>query len=179
MPKNNVSDPITDQELRRFALSRGQVLARLWQIANLDAEVTRGSMSAQIKALSMIVAIEGLIPNRLSDRRAVSAQNKSVPPPFPAQIDTAHWRRTQQNEKNVDPSPAQEEAEPQSAPGGAHDSPRPTPEPTLDLSESAFTACPLNPSQTTSLLPRIDIDYFALHARVPFSVPGNPFARRR
>lgn len=65
------------EELRRLNQSREQVLARLWQIANLDPEMTRNSASAQIKALSMIVAIEGLI----SDRRAGSSGMKSAPLP--------------------------------------------------------------------------------------------------
>jgi hypothetical protein len=43
--------------------------------------MTRNSMSAQIKAISMIVAIEGLIP----DRRAAAIQNKpAVSQPGPA-----------------------------------------------------------------------------------------------
>ena len=50
------------QELRRLNLSRDRVLARLWQIADLAPEKTRNSASAQVKALSMIIAIEGLIP---------------------------------------------------------------------------------------------------------------------
>ena len=138
MPKNNVSDPITDQEiafarlvlagtmtdrraaeavglhpasaaytksrprvraymlehraavqqqpveqdtdgLRRLSPSRDQVLDRLWEIANLTPEMTRGSITGQVKALSMIIAIEGLIP----DRRAAAAQNKPVPHPLP------------------------------------------------------------------------------------------------
>jgi hypothetical protein len=65
------------EELRRRNQSRDQVLVRLWQIANLDPEITRNSASAQIKALSMIVAIEGLIP----DRRAGSSGMKSAPLP--------------------------------------------------------------------------------------------------
>ena len=51
------------EEVRRLKLSRERVLARLWEIADLDPEMTRNSASAQIKALSMIVAIEGLIPD--------------------------------------------------------------------------------------------------------------------
>src|ERR1700753_3643766 len=39
--------------LRRLNLGREQVLARLWEIANLSPEMTRGSVNAQIKALSM------------------------------------------------------------------------------------------------------------------------------
>jgi len=82
MPTNNVSD--LTQDLRRFNVSRDQILTRLWEIANLDPERTRNSMSAQVKALSMIVAIEGLIPDRISARRAVSAQNQPAPP-YPAE----------------------------------------------------------------------------------------------
>jgi len=40
---------------------RDQILGRLWELANLSHEVTRGIIAGQIKALSMIVAIEGLI----------------------------------------------------------------------------------------------------------------------
>src|ERR1700733_7541190 len=123
MPKNNVSDPITDQEiafahlilsgtmndrsaaetaglnpdtaaytkakprvrdymsqhraavreklvdqkavgLRKMNLGRDQILNRLWELATLSHEATRGSIAGQIKAISMIVAIEGLIPDR-------------------------------------------------------------------------------------------------------------------
>jgi hypothetical protein len=77
------------EELRRRNLSRQRVLDRLWEIADLNPEMTRNSMSAQIKAISMIVAIEGLIPNRNTDRRAGSAQDKSVPPPVHSQNDSA------------------------------------------------------------------------------------------
>ena len=52
------------EEQRRLNLGRERVLARLWEIADLDPDMTRNSMSAQMKALSMIVAIEGLIPDR-------------------------------------------------------------------------------------------------------------------
>ena len=82
------------EEQRRLNLDRERVLARLWEIADLDPDMTRNSMSAQIKALSMIVAIEGLIPDRNTDRR--SAQNKSAPPPVHPPIDTAAWLCEQQ-----------------------------------------------------------------------------------
>src|ERR1700677_5045473 len=137
MPKNNVPDPITDQatvqqqlveqdtrELPRFNVGRDQVLRRLWEIANMDPEMTRSSMSAQVKAISMIVAIESLIP----DRRAVAAQSKSVPPPVHPGFYKAAWLRQLEGE-NAEPQPppapdqaqAQEEGtapELQSAPGG-------------------------------------------------------------
>jgi hypothetical protein len=52
------------EEVRRMNLVREQVLTRLWKIANMDLERTRNSMSAQIRAVSTIVAIEGLIPDQ-------------------------------------------------------------------------------------------------------------------
>src|SRR5580704_3904713 len=108
-------------EQHRLHPNRDQVLDRLWELANLSPETTRGSITGQVKALSMIIAIEGLIP----DRRAASAQNKSTPPPVTAQIYTAEWLRKQQSAENADPQPppppAQEEAasEPQSPSGWA------------------------------------------------------------
>jgi hypothetical protein len=49
--------------LHRFHLDREQVLQRLWELANLSPEKTRGSITGQVKAMSMIVAMENLIPN--------------------------------------------------------------------------------------------------------------------
>ena len=68
--------------LHRLNLDREQVLGRLWEIANLSPDMTRGSITGQVKALSMIVAMENFIP----DRRAVSAEKKSAPAPVNAQI---------------------------------------------------------------------------------------------
>jgi hypothetical protein len=188
------------EELRRFNVGRDQVLARLWEIANLAPEMTRNSMSAQVKALSLIVAIEGLIP----DRRAVSPQNKPAPPPVNPPFYVSEWMRTQQEGESVDPQPlpSQEEAapEPQSAPGVNDDPPPPIPDPTpIELSSSRpernvvegpelrssvveAPAVPgsLNPSQTTSLLPRVPMaDYVAPDTRRPFSIDKNRFGRHR
>src|ERR1700677_3822496 len=94
------------EELRRRNQGRERVLARLWEIADLDPEMTRNSMSAQIKALSMIVAIEGLIPDRNTDRRAGSAQNKSTSQPGHPQSDPgAQFRERQANTTGFEPSP--------------------------------------------------------------------------
>jgi hypothetical protein len=73
------------ERLRRLNLGREQVLARLWEIANLSADMTRGSITGQVKALSMIIAIEGLIP----DPHARSSQKISASPTAVPQIDTA------------------------------------------------------------------------------------------
>jgi hypothetical protein len=65
--RDALREKLVDQEaegLRKLNLGRDQILARLWDLATLSHEVTRGTIAGQIKALSMIVAIEGLIPDR-------------------------------------------------------------------------------------------------------------------
>jgi hypothetical protein len=67
-----VQERLVDQEaqgLRKLNLGRDQILARLWELANLSHEVTRGIIAGQIRGLSMIVAIEGLIPSGMNARR--------------------------------------------------------------------------------------------------------------
>src|ERR1700679_2319259 len=130
------------EELRPFTVGRDRVLARLWDIANMEPEKTRNSMSAQVKAISMIVAIEGLIPDRRVARRAVS-ENQPAPPPVPPDFYKAAWLRNQQNGKNVDPqpSPASQEARQESAPGSTDDTPpvsNPTPPPTPHPTDTSF-----------------------------------------
>jgi hypothetical protein len=159
------------EELRRGNLSRDQVLARLWEIAKMDPERTRGSMSAQVKSLSLIIAIEGLIP----DRRAVAAQDQPAPPPV--NVDppfyVAAWRRAQQEAENPQPPPAQQEAaqEPQSAPGGADDPPPPVSGPTPDPTPNLVA------SQTDSSSYRSES--WVPDSRVPFTIDKNRFGRRR
>jgi hypothetical protein len=179
------------QELRRFNLSRDQVLARLWDIANMEPERTRNSMSSQVKALSMIVAIEGLIPDRHSAQRAVSAQNMSAPPPDDPGFYTAAWLRARQNGESADPDSihaqapedAQQEAatELQSAPGRADDpaSPvsRPAPDPTPNLGEPTVTGL-LDASQTTSS-PHPPGFAWVPDSNGPFKIDKNRFGRRR
>jgi hypothetical protein len=181
MHKNEANDPIEQdsEELHRFNLSRGRVLARLWEIADLAPEQTRNGMSAQVKALSMIIAIEGLIP----DRRSVAAQSKPAPAPENPPFYVSEWMRNQQNQ-SVDtqpPLPAQEGAalQPQSVPAGTND---PSPiEVSSRLEQSVVGPAvpgPLNPSQTT--LPRVPMaDYVAPDTRRPFSIDKNRFGRRR
>jgi hypothetical protein len=64
--------------LHRLNLEREKVLARLWEIAYLSPEMTRGSITGQVKAISMIIAMQNFIP----DRRAVSSEKKSAPAPI-------------------------------------------------------------------------------------------------
>ena len=81
-----VTEKLVDQEadlsrravegLRQLNLGRDQILNRLWELATLSHEVTRGAITGQIKALSMIIAIEGLIP----DRRVSPSATQSAAP---------------------------------------------------------------------------------------------------
>ncbi len=67
------------EQLRSLSPDREQVLARLWELAHLSPEMTRNSITGQVKAISMIVAMQNFIP----DRRALSAEKKSAPAPNP------------------------------------------------------------------------------------------------
>ncbi len=89
-----VREKLVEQEaegLNNLNLSRDQILRRLWQLANLNAEETRGSIAGQIKALSMIVAIEGHIP----DRRLSPASAQPASPPVQAKIYVSEAMRRQ------------------------------------------------------------------------------------
>jgi hypothetical protein len=166
------------EEQRRLNLGRERVLARLWEIADLDPDMTRNSMSAQIKALSMIVAIEGLIPDRNTNRRAGSAQNKSAPPPVHPPIDTAAWLREQQG-KTTGPDSVRDEHEsgvPHPPPGAAADAPSnlgSTPGPDFNSSQSIF-ARPSSPSEATPSAPHALVSASAPDNRTPSSMEKKP-----
>jgi hypothetical protein len=241
MPKNQVSDPITDQEIafarlvlsgtmtdrraaeaaglnpdtaaytkakprvraymlehraavreqlvqaeaegvRRLNLGREQVLGRLWELANLAPEMTRGSITGQIKALTTIVAMQGLIPDRRAgDRVADFSEKKSVPPPK-AQIYAAAWRSEQGKTTNPEPSPDLVQDEdglgvPDPTPGLAADAP-PDHGPNLDPSDFPF-ANRFSPSETIPSAPHNSGFASAPDSRIPFSIRKNPFAPRR
>jgi len=176
-----VHDRLVQQEFeeqRRLNLGRERVLARLWEIADLDPDMTRNSMSAQIKALSMIVAIEGLIPDRNTNRRAGSAQNKSAPPPVHPPIDTAAWLRQQQG-NTTGPDSVRDEHEsgvPDPPPGETADAPSnlgSTPGPDFNSSQSIF-ARPSSPSEATPSAPRALVSASAPDNRTPSSMEKKP-----
>ena len=154
-----VEQQLVQQEaeaLRRRSLRREQVLDRLWELAGMSSEMTRGSITGQVKALSMIVAIEGLIP----DRRARSAANNPAPLPTKAYIDPSAWRREEHDQEDEDVQEAQAEVD---LPGTG-----------FDPGESTF-ADPFSLSETQSAPPAA----FAPDTRVPFSINKNLFSRRR
>ena len=179
-----VHEQLLQQEaegLRRLNLSRERVLARLWEIADLDPEMTRNSASAQMKAIAMIVAIEGLIPDRHVDRRAVSSEKKTAPPPN-EQIDTAAWLREQQG-KTIVPQPSPDLVRDEDSPGvpnpppsvaaDAPSDPGPAPDPTLDPSGPNFVR-PFSPAETTQSSPHASVPASSPDKRVPSSIEKNP-----
>ncbi len=92
-----VSEKLVDQEaqgLRKLNIGRDQILTRLWELATLSHESTRGSIAGQIKALSMIAAIEGFIP----DRRLSPFGTQPVAPSVKPHIYPSEWLREQQNQ---------------------------------------------------------------------------------
>jgi len=168
-----VREQLVQQEtegLRQLNLGREQVLARLWEIANLAPEMTRSSITGQVKALAMIVATQGLIP----DHRA--AQRRSNPlrrPPSRISMSPSGFASGRRKPPPA-PSPDLVRDEdgpgvPDPSPGAAPDAPfapSPVPTPAFDSSEFNF----VHPSETV-FGPAPD-------TRTPFSIKKNPFARR-
>src|SRR5580704_4801762 len=150
-----VKEKLVDQEadgLRRLNIGRDQILDRLWELATLSHEATRGSIAGQIKALSMIVAIEGLIP----DRRSSPSATRPAAPPVEADIYQAE-RLRKQKQRRVGEEPGDPPAttktqpaapqvpDPQPAPKSANSSPN------LDRNQTS----PLNPFIQPKALNRV------------------------
>jgi hypothetical protein len=139
-----VREKLVDQEadlsrravegLRKLNIGRDQILTRLWELAALSHEATRGSIAGQIKALSMIAAIEGLIP----DRRFSPSAAQPAPPPVEPDIYRAKWLREQRHQPaGEDPADPLSATETQpDAPDIAEPAPEPTPEPANDSPSS-------------------------------------------
>jgi hypothetical protein len=90
--------------LHRLNLDREKVLNRLWEIAYLSPEMTRGSITGQVKALSMIIAMQNFIPDRRAvGRLPISSEDKSTPAPI-QQTHTAAWL-ARHKPKAIDPQP--------------------------------------------------------------------------
>jgi hypothetical protein len=163
--------------------------------------MTRNSITGQVKALQMIVAMESLIP----DRHAGSSENKSAPPfphteKHPAACPTSLSRPSRPAvepavglgrheghnlDHQPDPALAQEEEpglnDPEPTPGSAGDAPlplSPTPNPVFDSIESFF-ANPLSSLEATRAASHTSAFFPALDPRAAFSKSGNPFAGGR
>jgi hypothetical protein len=100
-----VKERLVDQEaegLRTLNLGRDQILARLWELATLSHEATRGTIAGQIKALSMIVAIEGLVPSGMNARRFSPPATQLAAPPAEPDVYNPDWLRKQQHQSGVE-----------------------------------------------------------------------------
>jgi hypothetical protein len=189
-----VREKLVDQEadlsrravdgLRKLNLGRDQILDRLWELANLSHEVTRGIIAGQIKALAMIVAIEGLIP----DRRLSPSGTRPAAPPIKADIYTSEWLRKQQHqsagEEPGDPVDAAEAQPPApQVPEPANDAPPPPLDRHFDRNQPSLADSlilqGLNwvPQATNSGFDAVLDTTSSL--RQPFSVRKSPFGRRR
>jgi hypothetical protein len=188
-----VRKKLVDQEaegLRKLNLGRDQILARLWELANLSHEVTRGIIAGQIKALSMIVAIEGLIP----DRRLSPSGTQPAASPVEAQIYEAEWLRKQQHQaageepgdavaateaQPAAPHVPEPELTPEPAPKSAND----TSSPSLDRNEPSLANPFINPEKLNRVPDATGYVFDAVlnkanSLRLPFS-PDKRFSRRR
>jgi hypothetical protein len=197
-----VREKLVDQEaegLRKLNIGRDQILARLWELATLSHEATRGIIAGQIRALTMIVAIEGLIP----DRRLSPSGNQPAAPPVTADIYAAEWLRKQQQqaagEDPGDPVAAAEAqpAAPQPAPARRgvpepEPAPSPAPKPANDAPLPDLNFDRNQPSPADPLIPQrmnrvpqatgSGFDAFldpTSALRQPFSLKRGPFGRRR
>ena len=190
-----VREKLVDQEaegLRKLNIGRDQILTRLWELATLSHEATRGSIVGQMKALAMIVAIEGLIPDH---RSSPSATQPEAPPEV--KIYEAQWLREQKQkalrEQPGDPVAAPEaqpaaqvpDPEPASNPAcqPATAAPPPATNPNLDRDQPIFPNPPAPQAMNRVPLAE-DRGFRALldtvsSSRQPFSIQKGRFGRRR
>jgi hypothetical protein len=192
-----VREKLVDQEvegLRKLNIRRDQVLDRLWELATLSHEVTRGIIAGQIKAISMIVAIEGLIPDR---RRSPSGTQPTAPPIEPDIYSPPWLRERQRQAAGEEPGDAVAAAEAQSdaaqvpdlesapslAPDPANDAPPPPPNRNYDHNQPSLPD-PIIPLPMNRVPLAEDRGFHALldptsSPRQPFSIKRGPFRRRR
>jgi hypothetical protein len=161
-----VEEKLVQQEaerLHRFNLDRERVLDRLWELADMSPDKTRNSITGQVKALSIIVAMLNLIP----DRHAVS-EKKSAPAPAQAEIYKAAWLRNQQA-TTAEPQPA---PTPPVPPGRGAEEPPPASGASQSTAEKD-----VSPSEAQPTAPPVSVGAFVPDARNPFSTNRNPFNR--
>ena len=198
-PRAAVREKLVDQEaegLRKLNLGRDQILARLWELANLSHEVTRGIIAGQIKALAMIVAIEGLNPSgTMSDRRpSSSAGTQPKAPPVKAHIYNSEWRREQQHQPvgeeprdpaadTKNPPAASQVPKPELAPEPAPELANDTSSPNLDRLQPSLANPFINPERLNRVPAATDCVFDAVldkasSLRLSFS-PEKRFSGRR
>ena len=166
-----VREKLVDQDaagLRQLNLGRSQILTRLWELAKLGPDATRGSITGQVKAISMIIAIEGLIP----DRRHASSATQSAPHVQPP-TDFSAWPRWQPEAEAPQPADAVTSAEAQPSrpqapkPEPPPMPPGPAPAPSLDRNPPGT----INPFVHPAPLSRVP-DAFGLIYDALLTTPG-------
>jgi hypothetical protein len=180
--RNAVREKLVDQEaegLRKLNLGRDQILARLWQLANLSHELTRGSITGQIKALTMIVAIEGLIP----DRRSSPPETQPKAPPVQAEIYTSEWLRKSQQQAAGPQATSEDPGDtlaPSEAQPCAHQEHDPQPPPPLDPNHLSLGK-PLTVPDGRMRVPDAHdgVNGAVPDTRLPFSIQRGRFGKRR
>jgi hypothetical protein len=176
-----VREKLVGQEaegLRKLNLGRDQILERLWQLANLSHELTRGNIAGQIKALTMIVAIEGLIP----DRRSSPPETQPKAPPVNAEIYESEWLRKPQHQAAGPQATYEDPADtltPSEAQPRTPQLPGPQPPPPLDPQPSL--AKPLTVPDGRMRVPDAHdgVNGAVRDTRQPFSIQRGPFRKRR
>jgi hypothetical protein len=187
-----VRERLVDQEaegLRKLNFGRDQILNRLWELATLSHEATRGSIAGQMKALAMIAAIEGLIP----DRRLSPSKAQPAATPVEVDIYKPDWLRKQKHQPA-----AEEPGDPVAATEAQPAAPQvPDPGPALSPAPQPATAAPPPPSdrhfdgnqpsladslitQALNWVPQATgsgLDAL-LQSRQPFSIKKGRFGRR-
>jgi hypothetical protein len=151
--------------LRRLSLDREKVLNRLWEIANMSAEMTRGSITGQVKALSMIVAMENLIPGR----NAVSSGKKSPTAPANPPQGYAGVGLASQQATTLEPLPS-----PAAGRGVSGSPAAATPNPSPSQSSSANRVSP-----SKAVLPYVPLFNSIPGLGIPSSMIKNPFVNAR
>ena len=142
--------------LRKLNLGRDQILARLWELATLSHEATRGTIAGQIKALTMIVAIEGLIPSGMNARRLSPSGKQPAAPPVEPDIYKSQWLREQEHQPvggesrdpvtaTKTPPDAPQVPEPEPAPEPAPTPANDTSSPNLDRNQPSLANPFINP----------------------------------
>jgi hypothetical protein len=176
--------------LRMLNFGRDQILNRLWELATLSHQATRGSIAGQMKALAMIAAIEGLIP----DRRLSPFRAQPAAPSVEVDIYEAEWLR-KQKQQSAGEEPGDSVAATKTQPAAAQ---VPDPEPALSPAPEPAAPAPPPPSdrdfdrnqpglggslitQGLNWVPQATGSGFdALsESRQPFSIQKGRFGRRR
>ena len=113
--------------LRRLNVGRDKVLERLWELATLPPDVTRGNINGQLKAVAMFAAMGGLFPVA----PAAQPEQPPAPPPVKAQIYASAWRRkqTQPQAETVADEPSFEDSSVPASPSAPEPVPGSLPEP--------------------------------------------------